>query len=189
VIDRNVAERIIPVKNLDGSYGRLNVADCKTVKIYCEIAYYKDCYLHNTKNNRWYLEEFNPTKRTGKCEEIDFFSALNLLEAQGDLGDPKYSFILYLEDVSETEISDRVNVVVPHCLKCREIERRIDPSKKDKRGQILKVLRKAKTPLSGREISERSGLKYDSAFRTTLSRLVETGIAIKASRRCGYVIR
>ena len=68
----------------------------------------------------------------------------------------KHRNLICLDDLKDVTVSPTPSHggdIVFKCLKCREIERSLTSSRSDKQRKILGVLKKAKNPMTGKEIA------------------------------------
>jgi hypothetical protein len=181
-------DRIIPVQNLDMSWAKLDTSRCISVKGYDASAYYLDCFIHKTRNKRWYVEEYDEKTGKSEAEEVHLDGAMDWLL------DHTYSPVKelrYLEDlpnVAETPIPAYSGTIVVNCLKCRALSRIVNTSRSKTERAIVSALKKAKLSLSGPEIAVSASLKYNANFRAMLARLVSRGFVRKFYGKGGYVL-
>jgi hypothetical protein len=188
--------RIIPVKNLDGTFGKLNTARCRTVQGYGARAYYLAEFLHKTTNKRWYIEEYNPSSDRGQGREVTLDQAAEWCLEHTYTALHELNIIKELTDVSESEVPRHGGDIVVKCLSCLKREKRLPTSRKgSKRAKILDVLKRPPAGviakgrgLLGKEIAVLAGLKYDSGVRGILAELTASGVAVKTISFMGYML-
>jgi hypothetical protein len=181
-------DRIIPVRNLDETWGRLDTSCCVSVSGYEASAYYLNCFLHRTRNGRWYEEEWNPKTGASVAKELSLDRAMDwLIENTSDRLN-KLKFLEDLPQVDQSPTPPHGGGLVVKCLKCRALSAYASKTKSSTEIAIVKALRKSREPLSARQLADAASLKYNSNFRSMLSRLVGRSIVLKLGMKGPYVL-
>lgn len=181
--------REIKVRNIDGTWGKLNTVDCRTVRGF-DTPNGLSVYLHKTKNSRWYEEKYDHSRERGQGIELSLDHALDWLVCYSDPNIENIVSLGELEDVCGTSIPRHGGDIVVKCIECRRRERQLDDrSGSKKRLAILRVLTEAECGLSGKEIASRARVKNDSGLRTILAALVQEGRVVKFYHGEGYALK
>ena len=180
--------RTLMVRNLDGKYGKLSTASCKTVGTYIHKKYDCQYYMHKTKNKRWYLEEYRPDVDASLTRELSLAEAIKWIIENSEVGIDDFKIFEELEDVSATPTPAHGGDLIVRCLACRQSERRVADSLDEREQMVLGILSRSRSPLAGKEIASLIGAKPDSAFRGMLANLVRFGWIAKSSYGGGYIV-
>lgn len=180
--------RVIPVKNLDGTWGRLDTSECVSVQGFGRGASHSEFFLHKSPNKRWYEEDYDITHERSRARELSLEQAVDWLLGQTFSNLTEFKILEDLPDVSRTETPPHGGGVVVKCLKCRAMSKLVKDSPSSTEKAIVTTMKGTKDPLSGREIAKNASLTYNSSFRSTLSRLVSRRIVVKTRAKGGYVL-
>ena len=188
-------EKWINVKNLDRTYGRINRADCISVSGF-ENDHRALAYLHRTPNFRWYREYRYPIAKSYNCNECTLEAAMSWIDYYHDglmplaLGTDEK-----LNDSAKTPPPNTGGGIILRCFSCRTKEqearkhiKKLQASLTDRERAILKCLESQEFPISARVIAEKSGLKYDSSLRRTLSQLQALELVVTPGHKGGYEV-
>jgi hypothetical protein len=182
-------DRHIYVSDIDYNHRKVNLADCISIKGYGG-RYYRTQYLHRTKNFRWIIEEYDPDSgRSTESNEVSIDQAVDWLVEHHRESDWSMLGVLdRLPDLSKTPIPGHGGRIVTRCLNCRRMASSSGRSRSALEPSVIKVLKRAKRPLSAQEIADAARVKNTSNLRGALARLQRTGVVVKVSGKCGYVI-
>lgn len=182
--------RLVPVKALGGSWETLKTVECQSYEGHYRIEDNFHVYLHKSKNNRWFFESYDFTRERTFGAEITLDAAVDWIYENIYSGSQQIIPFDQLPDAASKPSPPHGGHIVVACLECRAAERRMGKVEAgSRRGEILKVFRSAKAPLTAKQVAERSGLKPDSGLRGILSELVNSEIIVKLPRNEGYLLK
>jgi hypothetical protein len=180
----------IIVVDLNGQFGKLNLASCVSAQVNTDGPYPTHA-IHKTQNKRWFIEEYNQTRHLKGIREVTLDQAVDWClkhAADRERALSELGILTELPDVSKSKVPRHGGDIVVRCLSCARRRKRVVLGRGKKRTSIRKVLDASTTGLSGKEIAARAGVKNDSALYGILSEWVAAGIVVNKRKIGGYIL-